>query len=221
MTEEVVGTGASPHLIPIHEKKNLIVNTLYRTGTNYFFRLLHTSSGDNSYMYNFESLHSAIFASVTPENSVQFFIKRDPFDSILSMIYARIHDLSENELEESLRSGMQHYADQWMLHLNNVKSNNNIEIINFTDLAENPKQLISAIRKKLDLELYADDSTIESVKNQLEKWKNPGGDGFNHLPTKKNINNNIARNYLSANYMYGQQQEIYDLYNSINSTIVL
>lgn len=221
MSEEVVGTSSPLQPIPVYNKQNIVVNTLYRTGTNYFFRLLHISSAENYSNYNFESLHSPIFASVTPENSVQFFIKRDPFDSLTSMIYARVHNLSSKELEESLKNDMHHYTDQWILHLNNVKKNPNIEVINFTDLAEKPKQLISKIREKFGFEMYANDKVLEIVKDQLDTWKNPGGDGFNHMPVEKNKNNNIIKNYLSSTYMYSKQKEIYALYNSIDATIVL
>lgn len=218
MKEGVVGAITPPS--PIH-KTTVIVNTLYRTGTNYFFTLLFHSIRDNNENILFESLHSPAFAAVTPEDCIQFFVKRDPFDSIVSMIYARLYGIPEDKLKESLDQTLTHYADQWILHLNNVIKNNNIEIVDFVDLSNNPKSLIAAINNKLGLMAFANDQTLEYVEEELEKRKNPGGDGFNHTPSKKSKNNEIIREYLKSNNIFGKQEEIYYLYNKIAPTIVI
>ncbi len=169
----------------------------------------------------FENIHSPTFASVTPENSIQFFIKRDPIDSIQSNIYAQMPVLSERELIEKLeiRSGVN--TKEWIFHLSNVKKNPNIEVICFDDFKKDTLSLVKNIGEKTGIPFKIDESVIAQAVVELDNLYKMSKSNYNYMPVEKREYNSLIREYIVSNNLYGEKDRIYELYNSIEPTIVL
>jgi hypothetical protein len=203
---------------------SLIFNTLPRTGMNYIAFISAFSLQQSRYeVKSFEQIHSATFASVTPPDSVQFFIKRDPIDSIQSIIYAQMPDnISEKEAIERLEGRQGQNTKDWILHLSNVKKNNNIEVICFDDFTKDTVSFLENMKEKTGLPFKAHEKIIKEAIEHLDLiYKMSNSSGYNYMPVVKKPHNSLIRDYLISNDIYGQKEKIYDLYNSIDPTIVL
>ena len=202
---------------------SLIFNTIPRTGMNYIgFVCIYSLNASKYNMRSFEQIHSPSFASVTPPNSIQFFIKRDPIDAIQSAIYSNIPDnLSEKELIEKLDNRQGENTKDWILHLSNVKKNKNIEVISFDDFTKDTFSYVQNIQNKTGLPFNATKKTIDEAVEQLSiDWKKKDTT-MNFMPIEKKPHNSLIKKYIVSNDLYGRKDTIYDLYNSIEPTIVL
>jgi hypothetical protein len=201
---------------------SIIFNTLPRTGMNYFsFVISYSLDMANYKIKTYENIHSPTFAAVTPPNAIQFFIKRDPIDSIQSNIYAQMPILSEKELIEKLDIRFGENTKEWIFHLSNVKANPNIEVVSFDDFKTDTVSLVKKIGEKTGLPFKIDESIVEKAVSELDKLYKMSKSNYNYMPVEKREYNSIIRDYIVANDLYGKKNKIYDLYNSIEPTIML
>ena len=202
--------------------KSLIFNTLPRTGMNYISFICSFSLDRTKYpLKSFEQIHSPAFASVTPDDAIQFFIKRDPIDSIQSNIYAMYADKTENEIIDILDKREGQNITDWILHLSNAAKNKNLEIICFDDFKKDTVSLLQKISERTGLPFIIDEKIVKEAVAHLDSLYKMNKIGYNYMPINKSNINSMIKDYLVSNDLYGQKDIVYNLYNALQPTVVL